>query len=357
MSGTRQARQGIGLLVGLCVVTFCLDLSADDPAPGKQFRFAQVRMGIPIGLTLYAPDVETAEAAARAAFERIGEVDEIFSDYKTDSEVMRLVQKAQVGQPRTVSKELFGVLKTAREISCQSQGAFDVTVGPLVQLWRTARKEKKRPPPSRLAEARRSVGYQHLCLCESQRSVTFCRSGMRLDFGGIAKGYAGDEALRTLRQFGITSALIDAGGDIVLGAPPPGKAGWTIGLSRAGPEEESQSVLLRLSHCAVATSGDAFQFVEIDGRRYSHIVDPRTGLGLTNRSTVTVIGPSGALADGWASAVSVLGPVAGIKAIEAQKGLEAHVLIIKGDQASAVKTYVSSGFQRVVIPRANQGSK
>jgi thiamine biosynthesis lipoprotein len=148
---------------------------------------------------------------------------------------------------------------------------------------------------------------------------------MRLDLGGIAKGFATDEALAALARNGIDRAMVNASGDMSLGAPPPGSEGWKIGIAPLDADEPP-SRFLRLERCGVATSGDLWQFVEINGRRYSHILDPRTGMGLTERSSVTVVAPDGITADSLASAVSVLGPDRGLLLAEETEGASALVV-------------------------------
>jgi thiamine biosynthesis lipoprotein len=211
-----------------------------------------------------------------------------------------------------------------------------------VRLWRRARRQHELPSEERLAQARAAVGYEHLRLgCDPQRdgetTVQLLRPGMQLDLGGIAKGYAADEALRTLSERGIDRALIDAGGDIVMSGPPPGQTGWLIGIARLEPDGEPTQ-FMRLAHRAVATSGDAWQYVVIDGVRYSHIVDPRTGLGLTRRSSVTIVAHDGITADSLATAVSVLGPEKGVTLIEETPETASLVVYLDDEQVRVVQS-------------------
>ncbi len=259
-------------------------------------------MGVQADITLYAPDEPAALAAARAAFERIAELEDIFSDYRPHSELMRLCAEAG-GPPRPVSRELFEVLRTAQEISRLSGGAFDVTCGPAVRLWREARRSQSFPSLSALRQARSSGDWRQVELDPERRTVRLKRKGMLLDLGGIAKGYACDEAIRVLRSRGIRSALVEMGGDIVVSDPPPGQPGWRIEVPNAAGDDR----MLILARAAVSSSGDTEQFVELDGRRYSHIVDPRSALALTTRIAVTVQAPRGMLSDALSTAVSVLG--------------------------------------------------
>jgi len=184
-------------------------------------------------------------------------------------------------------------------------------------LWHGAQETGRLPDGVAIERERRRVGYKLLLLNPRTRALRLRVPGIQLDLGGIGKGYAADEALTVLRKEGIKSVLVDAGGDIRVGSPPPGRKGWTIELSDSGkPGRE-----LLLNDCAIASSGDAFQFLEIDGIRYSHIIDPRTGLGLEGPRTVTVIAPNAADADALATAVSVLGPERGFAMIGRMDGV------------------------------------
>ena len=182
-----------------------------------------------------------------------------------------------------------------------------MTVGPFVQLWRRSRRQNELPKPERLAEARNSVGYPYLKLDPQNQSVQLLARRMRLDVGGIAKGYTAEQAMAVLHRFGIRQAVVGAAGDLAVGDPPPGRADWRIGIqSLERPNEIAGYVLLH--NCGVSTSGDTYRFVEIDGVRYSHIIDPRTGLGLTQSIGVTVIAPDAMTSDWSSTAVSILGP-------------------------------------------------
>jgi thiamine biosynthesis lipoprotein len=186
------------------------------------------------------------------------------------------------------------------------------------------------PTSARLAEARRAVGYQRLTLHPKDRAAQLLAPGMRLDLGGIAMGYAVDDALGVLRKRGIARALIDASGDIGVGDPPPGKLGWLIEVAPVDEDGAPRTSVL-LANAAVTTSGDALQNIEIGGKRYSHIVDPRTGLGLTDRTSVTVVARDCTTADSLATAISVLGPVAGLKLIADTPGTAAWIVRPAGD--------------------------
>ena len=314
------------------IYLFCTLLLSANPANNvewSRYEFQRVRMGVPVGITLYAKDEATAKQAATAAFARIKQLDRVMSDYDPDSELMRLCAQAGKGRAILVSNDLRIVLEHSLKLSARTEGAFDVTVGPLVKLWRRARRKKQLPPSKALTAARMVTGYRFVHLDQTTPTVQLEKPDMRLDLGGIAKGYAADAALAVLKQHGISSALVDAGGDIVVGAPPPGKPGWRIGIAPLTKKDAPPSRFLTLKNAGIATSGDAWQFFEINGVRYSHIVDPKTGYGLTQRSSVTVIAADGITSDALASAVSVLGPEKGVALIDQTCGTSALVVVLK----------------------------
>jgi FAD:protein FMN transferase len=323
-------------LVGLAIV---LRFLAADPSGSAlaRFTFTEPHMGTRFRILLYAVSETAAKDAARAAFDRIAALDDCMSDYKPQSELMRLCAKAG-SEPVVVSPELFTVLAKAQEVAEQSDGAFDVTVGPVVHLWRLARRTGRMPDPEKLAKARALVGYRNLRLGATARTIQLLKPGMQLDLGGIAKGYAADEALAVLRKNGIHSALVAAAGDIAVSGAPPGKEGWDVAIAVLEPEDASPHLLLH--DAAVSTSGDAEQYVEIGGVRYSHIVDPRTGIGLTGRSEVTVVARRGIDSDSLTKVAAVLGPEKGFPIIErAGASVRAVRLKEKGKVVVASKNF------------------
>ena len=281
----------------LALLLVTVALAADLPL--ERYESAEPAMGTLARITLYAPNPESAREAFKAAFARIHELDEALSDYKPESELNRLCRQPP-GKPVPLSADLFLVLDHAQRLAEQTGGAFDVTLGPLIRLWRQARKDRRFPDDGEIVAAQRRTGYRHLTLDARARTATLAIAGMQLDLGGIAKGYAADSALQVLRGLGVTRALVALSGDLALGDPPPGQQGWRIGIGAA-------SNVRVLRNVCVSTSGDSEQFVEIGGVRYSHILDPATGIGLRHRSMVTVIAPDGLTADSLDTAISVAG--------------------------------------------------
>ncbi len=313
--------------------------------PLERFSFEQPLMGTNVSIAVYAPDEASANTAADAAFERMESLVNVLSDYDSESEVRRLCATSGPGNPVAVSDELWFVLERSVEVSNLSDGAFDVTIGPCVELWRDARRRHRLPLPEQLASARECVGWELVRMDACRQTVELLQSNMRIDLGGIAKGYIADEGLEVLREHGFDHAMIDAGGDIVCGMAPPGTRGWRIGIAPLNDPEGTPSRFLLLEDAAVATSGDAYRYFEIDGVRYSHLIDPSTCLGVTTSSSVTVVAEDGITADAMASAISVLGPDRGFVLVADLNRVEAYVVTINRstDQPLAVETPGFSG--------------
>ena len=311
-----------------------------------RFEFRHPAMGTLFTITLYAPDDPTAEAAASAAFKRIDALEDIMSDYQADSELMRLCDQP-FGKPVALSADLFDVLERAQRIARLSDGAFDATIGPYVRLWRFARKRKVLPSPAELAAAQEAVGWRKLRLDHRARTATLLAPNMRLDLGGIGKGYAADQAMRVLKGRGLDRALIAASGDIAIGNPPPGQPGWKIGIATLGTRTNQLSRTILLRNAAVSTSGDSEQFIEIGGVRYSHILNPATGLGLTNRIQATIIGPDATTTDSLDTTVSILGVKRGLAL--ANSFPRTAALVVTRDGARE-QSHTSPRFKRLAYP-------
>jgi thiamine biosynthesis lipoprotein len=328
-----------GVVLGCCGTATAVEL--------ERFEFTQVEMGVPFKFLLYAPDKVTAKGAFDAAISRVSELNRVLSDYDSESELSRLSATSPSPNPVPIGADLWLVLDRSQHLARETDGAFDITVGPLVRLWRRARRQKEMPPADRLAEARAAVGYQHLQLDADKHTAMLLVPNMRLDLGGIAIGYAVDEAMKVMQVRGITQALIDASGDILASDPPPGKTGWTISVIPLSDDGTPTRDVL-LTNVAISTAGDAFQHVVIEGRRYSHIVDPRTGLGLSDHTGVTVIAKDCITADGLDTAVNVLGPDAGMKLVAATSGAEVFIVRNTGN---GIETFESPGFKSYLVKK------
>jgi thiamine biosynthesis lipoprotein len=301
-------------------------LLACRPSSGR-VRLADSRraMGVPWTITLFAPTDPAGREALAAAFAEVARLDAILSDYDPASELSRLSAAAPTSVPIPVGPDLWNVLHAAVVFRDASAGAFDPTVGPLTTLWRQARRTRRMPAAEKLAQALAAVGPDALVLDGDRRAVHLPRAGARLDLGGIAMGYTADRVLRLLRDRGIEAALVDASGDVAAAGRPPGTGGWRVAVAGLAGAGEPTS-MIELVDAAVTTSGDAFQAVEIDGVRYSHIVDPRTGLGIVGPAAVTVIAGDCTTADALATATSVLGARAGSALIDTFPGAAGRFL-------------------------------
>ncbi len=263
------------------------------------------KMGSPFNLVLYAATKQLADSAADQSFRLIDSINLRCSDYDSSAELYKL-QFATAGKPIKVSPILMELFCTARQAYTDSHGSFDITVGPLSRLWRSARKSQQFPTNAAINEARNRVGFNKLQIDSNAQTITFLQSKMQLDMGGIAKGYAADKVLALLQSIGITNALVDAGGDMITAGTPIQKNGWRVGVNIPGQQEALWNRKLILTNKAVATSGDAFQYMLHEGKKYGHIIDPRTGYGVTFQRNVTVVSPTATTADWLATACSIL---------------------------------------------------
>ncbi len=271
----------------------------------EKFSFERPLMGTKFSVICYAESRAVAEKAVEAAFLKAEEVNEVASDYLPESELSLLSSKP-VNKPIPLSPILYELLDHSRRLAEATDGAFDPTLGSLTKLWRESRANRRLPDTETLRAARASAGWRHFTLDPKARMITLHRENMAFDLGGIAKGYAADLMLETLATAGMSQALITAGGDIRLGDAPPGREGWNVAVKTfdlSGNDE-----ILTLANAAVSTSGDLHQSVEIDGVKYSHILDPATGLGLTRRIAASVIADNARLSDALATAACVRDP-------------------------------------------------
>ncbi len=263
-------------------------------------------MGSEFNLIFYAPNDSLANIASDSVFRRIEYLNQTLSDYLDGSEANRLSATAGSGNWVRVSKELFDILEKSVAVSKKTSGALDVSVGTITQLWRRAIRRNYFPQKQEIQLALQTVGYRSVKFNRKTQSILLLKKGTYLDFGAVGKGYAADEVLRVLKHFGITQALLDAGGDLAIGDAPSNQAqGWAIEVSTG--KDDSTKTTLFLKNCGVATSGKTYRYIEHEGKRYSHIVSPQTGVGLLTHIRTTVIAPTGLLADALATAFSVLG--------------------------------------------------
>ena len=271
----------------------------------NRYQYTQLHLGVQVRIVLYAKNETQAIKTATEAFAKIATLEDIFSNYRPQSEISRL-SKADTYQPIPVSNDLFDVIQFAQTLSSKTNGAFDITLGPYIELWKESQSTNRLPDRVKFESATHKVGWRFIETDSTNRTITLQQKGMMLDAGAIAKGYILDEALQVIENNGIRSALVEAGGDIVVSGAPPESSGWHIDVPGSEPNGVIALKASQLTHAAISTSGDTEQFVEIDGVRYSHVIDPSTGMGSTRRILVTVIASKGIIADSYSTALGVM---------------------------------------------------
>ena len=295
-----------------CLCLGATSLSAQQEVQSRQY-FSQPHLGTVVQIAFYAKDKERSQKLAKQCFERVEELNKIFSDYLPDSEISQLCAKPAEVEYK-VSDALFYVLIHARQISVASEGAFDITLGHATRKWR----EKKLPQEKGVIDENQAT-YKDVVLDPKLKTVLL-RKSLKIDLGGIAKGYIADQLMVILTKAGIRQAAVIIGGEMVLTEAPPGKEGWTVGVER--PSHQLLG-MLKLSNTALSTSGDSYQFFEQDGVRHAHLIDPSNRKPKTNRLNVTILARSAMLADAWATALRVSSQKQSFKLANETKEIEA----------------------------------
>lgn len=285
---------------------FLLFLTSSATAQLQRFHFSQPKMGSPLNIIFYTTDSLEANKLASGCFVLADSLNAIYSDYLPGSELNRLSNKAGKDSFVKLSPQLYQIILMSKKASEISDGNFDITIGTLSQLWRKARKTNTFPSQEEVSNAKSFVGFKHIIMDPITHSVKIKQPGLRLDLGGIAKGDVAQKLVDYLRGKGVRHALVDAGGDIAMSAAPPGSPGWKVAVNLPEKGEEFLSKNLLIQNKAVATSGDIYQYIVHNGRKFGHIINPKTGYGITSQRNVTVIAHDGATADWLASACSIL---------------------------------------------------
>jgi thiamine biosynthesis lipoprotein len=250
-------------------------------------------------------DSNKANHLARKSYELVDSLNHIFSNYDSSSELSKINASAGL-LPYKMSRAMLDLVQKSQYAYIQSKGAYDISIGPLSSLWRNARKAKLFPEASTVIATKKLVGFAQIKINKRLGTIFLPNADMHLDFGGIAKGYIAQWVINFLKANGIQQALVDAGGDIVMSGPPLNQQGWLIGVNLPETTDQLLNKKLQLSNCSVATSGDVYQFIEYKGVKYSHIINPLTGYGVTNLRNVTIVAKTGATADWLATACSIL---------------------------------------------------
>jgi thiamine biosynthesis lipoprotein len=264
-------------------------------------------MGSTYSIAVYGSDRVRMEAAIDAAFDEVRRLDELLSNYKHDSEWSQVNRTAAL-KPVQVSEELFQLLQQCVEFSRQSEGAFDITVGPLMKVWGFYKGTGHLPHRPEVSTALAKVGYRHLQLDPKTRTVRFDRAGVEMDPGGIGKGYAVDRMVDVLRRNGVQSALVAGSASSIygLGAPPDEPKGWPVKIK--DPSDQRKTVAeVWLKDMSLSTSGSYERFFRAEGKVYAHIMDPRTGYPAQGTASVSVLAPRTLDSEAWAKPFFVNG--------------------------------------------------
>ena len=304
--------------------------------------FSQPKMGSPLQIIFYSEDSIKANTIAEQCFQLVDSLVLIYSDYIDSSELNRLSLQAGTNKYVKVSGALFDILSISKSAYKKSERTFDITLAPVIKIWRNARKQKVFPDSATIKEKLSLTGFNKIKIDEANHTVQLLQQGMQLDLGGIAQGYIAQKIIDLLKNKHIEIALVNVSGDIVVTGLPPGTKGWTVGINVPGKTDDLLKKILIITNKAVTTSGDVYQYLEYNGKRYSHIVDPRTGYGITSQKNVTVIADDGITADWLTKPCSIL-PVR--KAKKLAHSLNAEVLI--GEITKGKLVFVSTkGFTR-----------
>ena len=274
-------------------------------AQTRKFSYSEIKMGSAFNLIIVSANSNKANHLARKSYELVDSLSHIFSNYDSSSELSKINSSAGL-LPYKMSTAMLDLVQKSQDAYIQSKGAYDISIGPLSSLWRNARKAKLFPDSSTVLANKKLVGLNQVKINKRLSTIFLPNADMQLDFGGIAKGYIAQWVINYLKANGIQQALADAGGDIVMSGAPLNQKGWLIGVNLPETTDELMTKKLLLSNCSVATSGDVYQYIENKGVKYSHIINPLTGYGVTNLKNVTIIAKTGATADWLATACSIL---------------------------------------------------
>jgi len=328
-------RASVTVVVAIVAVAGVRAHAEDDPG---QTRWLRYLMGTAIRVEVHDGSAAERRQAADEAFGALGEVDRLMSNYRNDSELTHLNQTAASANV-PVSAPMLAVLQAAERVSRASSGAFDVTVGPLVSLWGFKDKRPHVPTPGELARVRDVIGYQLVTIDGEAGTVSFARPGVEIDLGGIAKGFGVELAAASLRRRGL-NGLIDAGGNQYFVGRPAGKSAWSVGI-RHPDRADALLGTIDIPEGSLSTSADSSNFLVADGRKYGHLLDPRTLQPADASLSVTIVSADGTLADALSKAVFVLGPKQGLKLLESFPGTAA--LIAYREDGGGVGLAISPG--------------
>lgn len=326
----------------IIVNTLLLLINLQVPAQLQRFSFSETKMAAPFSIIFYDDDSVHAAITAQKCFKLVDEYVLVYSDYIDSSEINLLCKKSGTGGKTFVSAQLMDILLQAKAAYIKSNKSFDITLGPLTRLWRKARKENLFPDDNAVKEKLALTGFEKIIIDSLEQTVQLLQPNMQLDMGGIAQGYIVQKVISLLKDNNINNALVNASGDIAAIGKPPGKSGWSVAVAMPQSEKDVLDKKLLISNKAVTTSGDTYQFMEHNGMKYSHVINPVTGYGITNRRSVTVVADDATTADWFTKACSLL-PVRTAQKIALELQADFLIIEIKKDR---LIYYATKGFKK-----------
>ncbi len=296
-----------------------------------------VRMGTDVSILIQSEQREAAESAIRAALAEIERIENIMTDWREPSEVMA-INNAAGKKPVRVGKELLFLLQESKRLAKLTSGAFDITYAAVGKLWNFTNRSATPPSAKAVTATRKLVDYRQLVIDSKQQTAFLAKRGMRIGLGGIAKGYAVDRAVEVIKRAGFKNFAVNAGGDLTVRGRKAGKLWW---VAIRHPRDKTRNIaILPISNGSVVTSGDSERYFEYQGKRYGHILDPRTGYPAARCQSVTIMAKQAYMGDGVATGVFVLGSDAGMRLIESLPDIEGLIVAADG------RARISSGLQQ-----------
>lgn len=283
----------------------------------KIYKKNLILMDTLVTINVVSDSERTAEAAMDKAFAEIDRLDKLLNFFSEKSELSAINKNAGIS-PVPVSPDTLDLIEKALQVSERTNGAFDATIGPVVSLWDFPNNPVNPPPAASIKEKLKLVNYKWVVLDKTKSTVFLKEKGMLLDLGGIAKGYAADKAVEALKAQGIKSGLVSVAGDIKAFGLKPGGGEWVIGIKNPRQKNKEDEIIatVRLRDTAISTSGDYERYFIAEGRRYHHILDPKTGYPAEGCQSVSIVTKDGFNTDAFSTGIFVLGPEKGMQALK-----------------------------------------
>lgn len=303
-----------------------------------------------ITITVVSPEEKEADTAINKAFSVIERLDKLVSSFSSQSEISKINRSAGIDFIK-VSEETYQLINAAIKAAQVSDGAFEPSIGPVVNLWdiadiikHNAVVKPKVPAPNKIKERLMFVNYKDIIIDDHDMSIKLRKKGMALDLGAITKGFAADKAVISLKESGIKAGIVSCAGDLRVFGKKPDNSNWQVGIRAPRGKPDDLAAVLSLNDMAVSTSGDYERYFIIDGIRYHHIIDPKTGYPSKGFQSVTILNEQGVITDSLSTAVFVLGPKRGLEFVN-KMGLMAYIIYTDGS------IYITDNLKKLIVPK------